>query len=127
MSDDRQAGLVASGVRVAGFESELAEVCVGPIGEGQGAVGAPGELSLANPTYGVRMLWAKLRQAGLVVNRKRVRRLCRLHGLLVRARRRRKRRGIGAGMPCRAEYPDQVWSYDFVEDRTHGGRNGGRK
>ena len=80
------------------------------------------ELSLANPTYGVRMLWAKLRQDGLVVNRKRVRRLCRLHGLLVRARRRRKRRGIGAGMPCRSEYPDHVWAYDFVEDGTESGR-----
>lgn len=80
------------------------------------------ELSLANPLYGYRMLWAKLRQDGRVVNRKRVRRLCKLHGLLVKQKRRRKRRGIGAGMPCGAEYPDHVWAYDFVEDRTETGR-----
>lgn len=80
------------------------------------------ELSLAHPTCGSRMRCARLRQEGRVVNRKRVRRLCRLHGLLVRPRRRKKRRGIGAGMPCRAEHPDHVWAYDFVEDRTETGR-----
>lgn len=38
--------------------------------------------------------------------------------LLLQPKRRRKRRGIGVGMPCRAEYPNHVWSYDFMEDRT---------
>lgn len=80
------------------------------------------ELSLEHPGYGVRMLWAKLRQEGRRVNRKRVRRLCRKHGLMQKARRRRKRHGIGAGMPCRAERPDHVWAYDFIEDRTEAGR-----
>lgn len=80
------------------------------------------ELSLTHPTYGSRMLWAKLRQEGRVVNRKRVRRLCRLHNLLLKQKRRRKRRGIGVGLPCRAEYPNHVWAYDFVEDRTESGR-----
>jgi putative transposase len=63
-----------------------------------------------------------LRRGGRVVNLKRVRRLCRVHGLLLRQKRRRKRRGIGIGVPCRSEYPGQVWAYDFVEDRTAGGR-----
>jgi putative transposase len=63
-----------------------------------------------------------LRRAGVAVNFKRVRRLCRLHGLLLKQKRRRKRRGIGVGVPCRAEYPNQVWAYDFVEDRTETGR-----
>jgi putative transposase len=80
------------------------------------------ELSREHPGYGVRMLWAKLRQEGRIVNRKRVRRLCLKHGLMQKARRRRKRRGIGVGMPCRAEHPDHVWAYDFVEDRTESGR-----
>jgi transposase InsO family protein len=80
------------------------------------------ERSRTYPTYGSRMLCAKLRQEGVIANRKRVRRLCKLHGLLVKQRRRRKRRGIGAGMPCRAEYPDHVWAYDFVEDRAETGR-----
>ncbi len=63
-----------------------------------------------------------LRRAGERVNLKRVRRLCRKHGLLLKQKRRRKRRGIGCGIPCRAEYPNQVWAYDFVEDRTETGR-----
>ena len=60
-----------------------------------------------------------------MVNLKRGRRLCREHGLLLRAKRRRKRRGIGAGVPCRAEYPDHVWAYDFVL-RLRGGPDGQR-
>ena len=85
------------------------------------------ELAMAHPRYGYRRLWAMLnrRRAGDIrgpVNLKRVRRLCRVHGLLLKARRRRKRRGIGCGLPCRAEYPNQVWAYDFVEDRTETGR-----
>jgi hypothetical protein len=58
------------------------------------------------------------------VNLKRVRRLCRVNGLLLKQKqkRRRKRLGIGSGLPCRAGYPNHVWSYDFVEDRTETGR-----
>jgi len=79
-------------------------------------------LAAKHPSYGVRMLWAKLRQDGTIVNRKRVRRLCRCHGLLLKQKRRRKRRGIGVGVPCRAEFPNHVWAYDFLEDRTKTGR-----
>ena len=57
-----------------------------------------------------------------MVNLKRIRRLCREHGLLLKQKRRRKRRGIGIGVPCLAEYPNHVWAYDFVEDRTETGR-----
>jgi putative transposase len=80
------------------------------------------ELAKENPRYGCRHLCAMLRREGTVVNIKRVRRLCRKHGLLLRQKRRRKRRGIGCGVPCRAEHPNQVWAYDFVEDRTETGR-----
>ena len=80
------------------------------------------DLAAAHPRYGCRRLCVMLRRASRVVNPKRVRRLCREHGLLLRAKRRRKRRGIGAGVPCRAEHPDHVWAYDFVEDRTESGR-----
>ena len=79
-------------------------------------------LAKEHPRYGVRRLHALLRRGGLGVNLKRVRRLCGKHGLLLKQKRRRKRRGVGAGVPCRAEYPDQVWAYDFVEDRTESGR-----
>lgn len=80
------------------------------------------ELAKEHPRYGTRRLHALLRREGGVVNLKRVRRLCAKHGLLLRQKRRRKRRGIGAGVPCVAEYPNQVWAYDFVEDRTETGR-----
>jgi putative transposase len=79
-------------------------------------------LAAAHPRMGARQLWRMLRLDGLVVNLKRVRRLCRQHGLLLKQKRRRKRRGIGCGMPCRAAYPNHVWSYDFMEDRTESGR-----
>lgn len=68
------------------------------------------------------MLWAVLRREGRKVNLKRVRRLCRKHGLTLRPRRRRKRRGIGIGLPCNAEHPHHTWAWDFLEDRTEGGR-----
>jgi transposase InsO family protein len=80
------------------------------------------ELAREHARYGVRRLTEMLRREGWRVNRKRVARLCRKHGLLLKQKRRRKRRGIGAGMPCKAEYMHHVWSYDFVEDRTEGGR-----
>ena len=80
------------------------------------------DLAAANPRYGVRRLCVMLRRQGRVVNPKRVRRLCREYGLMLKQKRKRKRRGIGCGVPCRAERPDHVWSYDFVEDRTEGGR-----
>lgn len=80
------------------------------------------ELARAHPRFGARQLCRMLRRSGRRVNLKRVRRLCRKHGLLLKQKRRRKRRGIGLGMACQAEYPDHVWSYDFVEDRTETGR-----
>lgn len=79
-------------------------------------------LAKEHPRYGVRRLHALLGRGGLAVNLKRVRRLCAKHGLLLKQRRRRKRRGIGAGVPCRAGHPNQVWAYDFVEDCTESGR-----
>lgn len=80
------------------------------------------ELARDHPRYGGRRLWALLRREGWKVNLKRVRRLCRKMGLRLKARRQRKRREIGAGLPCHAERANQVWAYDFVEDRTEWGR-----
>ena len=80
------------------------------------------ELAKEHPRFGAHRLCVMLRREGRHVNLKRVRRLCRKHGLLLAQKRCRKRRGIGVGMPCRAEYPGHVWAYDFVEDRTETGR-----
>ena len=80
------------------------------------------ELAAQHPRYGSRMLWAVPRREGRKVNLKRVRRLCRKHGLTLRPGRRRKRRGAGVGLPCKAEHPHHTWAWDFLEDRTEGGR-----
>ncbi len=72
--------------------------------------------------YGAEMIYLKLRQDGLLVNHKRVERLYAEAGLQVR---RRKRKKIPAadrqplGRPLSA---NQVWSMDFVFDRTADGR-----
>ena len=80
------------------------------------------ELAMKHPRYGSRLLCAMLRREGRRLNLKRVRRLCRQHGLTLRTKRRRKHRGIGIGMPCKAEHAHQVWAWDFMEDRTEAGR-----
>ena len=77
---------------------------------------------------GYRKMAALLRStSGWVVNDKRVERIWRQEGLKV-PRRQPKRSRIwpsdGACTQLRAERPNHVWSYDFVEDRTHDGRKG---
>ena len=75
--------------------------------------------------YGYRRITALLRQAGWRVNRKRVERLWRREGLKVPRKQPKKGRlwlGDGSCLRLRPERPNHVWSYDFVEDRTHDGR-----
>ena len=79
-------------------------------------------LAARHPRYGYRRLWAVLRRAGEVVNVKRVRRLCVRHGLSLRHRIRRKRRGLDGSVPRLAEHVNHVWTYDFVHDRCANGR-----
>jgi putative transposase len=76
--------------------------------------------------YGYRRIAEMLRtQAGWVVNDKRVERIWRQEGLKVPARQPKCGRlwlADGSCMRLRAERANHVWSYDFVEDRTHEGR-----
>lgn len=68
------------------------------------------------------MVHLKLRQKGLVVNYKRVERLYREAGLQVR-RRKRKKVPLGDRQPLiRPSAANEVWSMDFVFDRTAEGR-----
>ncbi len=76
--------------------------------------------------YGYRRITVLLRRAGWKVNHKRVERLWRREGLKVPKRhpkRRRLWRNDGSCVRLRAEWPNHVWSYDFVMDRTHDGRS----
>ena len=66
-----------------------------------------------------------LRQKGWRVNGKRVARIWRREGLKVPAKQPKRGRlwlNDGSCIRLRPEYPNHVWSYDFVEDRTHDGR-----
>jgi len=75
--------------------------------------------------YGYRRITALLRDADWVVNKKRVERIWRREGLKVPQKQPRKGRlwlNDGSCIRLRPEYPNHVWSYDFVEDRTHDGR-----
>ena len=73
-------------------------------------------------SYGVGMIHLKLRQKGLVVNYKRVERLYQEAGLQVR-RRKRKKVPVGERQPLlRPSAANEVWSMDFVFDRTAEGR-----
>lgn len=74
--------------------------------------------------YGYRRITAMLLQAGRVVNVKRGERIWRCEGLKVPSKQpRRGRLGMNDSFCIRLqpEYPNHVWSYDFVEDRTHNG------
>ncbi len=75
--------------------------------------------------YGYRRITALLRAAGWAVNVKRVERIWRLEGLKVPNKQPKKGRlwlNDGSCVRLRPERPNHVWSYDFVEDRTHNGR-----
>mgnify|MGYP003336545894 FL=1 len=75
--------------------------------------------------YGYRRITAMLRHKGWRVNAKRVARIWRREGLKVPSKQPKRGRlwlNEGSCVRLRPEYPNHVWSYDFVEDRTHDGR-----
>lgn len=74
--------------------------------------------------YGYRRITAILRFEGWTVNAKRVERIWRREGLKVPQKQPKKGRlwlNDGSCVRLRPEHPNHVWSYDFVEDRTHNG------
>jgi putative transposase len=75
--------------------------------------------------YGYRRIMALLWAAGWAVNVKRVEGIWRQEGLKVPHRQPRKGwlwLNDGSCVRLRPERPNHVWSYDFVEGRTHDGR-----
>jgi len=83
------------------------------------------ELSRRHPRYGYRRVWSLLRRDGFRVNRKRVHRLWRKHGLKVPQRRKKKRATGQGGNGCAVrmvQHKDHVWAWDFVHDRTTDGK-----
>ena len=81
------------------------------------------QLAKKHKRYGYRRITALLRREGRQINVKRVYRIWKQEGLtLPRKRPKRRATGSSGGVAQRAEYPDHVWSYDFVEDRTEKGK-----
>ncbi len=83
------------------------------------------ELAREYGRYGYRMVTGLLNNAGWHVNHKRVERIWRREGLKVPQKQRKKGRlwlNDGSCVRLRPERPNHVWSYDFVQDRTHEGR-----
>ena len=83
------------------------------------------ELARQYGRYGYRKIAALLRDAGWLVNDKRVERIWRREGLKVPKKQPKRGRlwlTDGSCLRLRPEHRNHVWSYDFVEDRTHDGR-----
>jgi transposase InsO family protein len=76
--------------------------------------------------FGYRRIMALLQQAGWQVGKDRVERIWKREGLKVPARQKPRRRlwlNDGSCIRLRPERRNHVWSYDFVEARTHDGRS----
>ena len=82
------------------------------------------KLATRHKRYGYRMITAKLRQNNWVVNHKRVQRIWQKEGLQVPYRRKFKKAKGSSVNSCavkKAEYPNHVWTYDFMSDQTENG------
>ena len=81
------------------------------------------EMAGTHVRYGYRRLTVLLRREGWHVNAKRIYRLYREEGLIVRTKQRRKmarRRPVPTGVAVR---PNHCWSMDFVSDKLADGRS----
>jgi len=75
--------------------------------------------------YGYRRIGALLRAEGWHVNHKRIERIWRREGLKVPEKQPKRGRlwlNDGSCIRLRPQWRNHVWSYDFVEDRTHDNR-----
>ena len=75
--------------------------------------------------YGYRRITELLRREDICINHKRVQRIWRQEGLKVPSKQPKRRRlwlNDGSCVRRRPRHKDDVWSYDFVADRTHDGK-----
>ncbi len=82
------------------------------------------ELASAYGRYGYRRVTALLRNQGWIVNHKRIERIWREEGLKVPQKQPKRGRlwlNDSSVVRLRPEFPKHVWSYDFMQDRTHNG------
>jgi len=80
------------------------------------------QVAKENKAYGYRLVTAKIRDQGWLVNHKRVHRLWKEAGLQQPRRKPRKRYyGPKSEVKQKATHINHVWSYDFAEDLTEKG------
>lgn len=75
--------------------------------------------------YGYRRVTALLQEEGWQVNHKRVERIWREEGLKIPLKQPKRGRlwlNDGSTMRLKPEFAKHVWSYDFMQDRTHDGK-----
>jgi putative transposase len=75
--------------------------------------------------YGYRRVWALLKQQGWKISLSRVERIWKREGLKVPQKQPKRGRlwlNDGSCLRLRPCWPGHVWSYDFVQDRTHDGK-----
>ena len=83
------------------------------------------ELAKQYGRYGYRKVHGLLQQAGWEISLSVIERIWRREGLKVPKKQPKRRRlwlNDGSCIRLRPQRPGQVWSYDFVEDITHNGR-----
>jgi len=79
------------------------------------------ELAAERPRWGYRNLHWLLCQEGFGVNHKRVHRIYRQEGLMVRRRRRKRLKSVARVPLVPARRPNERWSMDFVSDALSAG------
>jgi putative transposase len=72
--------------------------------------------------FGCPRLHVMLRREGFVINHKRTERLYRQEGLILRIRRRKKMSSLLRTEMQKPNYPNQIWSMDFMRDSLANGR-----
>ncbi len=80
------------------------------------------ELAQTRKRFGCPRLHVMLRREGFVINHKRTERLYRQEGLILRIRRRKKLSSFLRTDIPKPNYPNHIWSMDFMRDSLAGGR-----
>lgn len=79
-------------------------------------------LKCEHPFWGYRRIWAHLTYVGkLQINKKRVYRLMRIHGLIVTKNTRLKAKRTPSRSKPQADRPNQIWGIDMTKFKTHEG------
>jgi putative transposase len=74
------------------------------------------ELAQKRKRFGYRRLYIMLRREGFMVNHKRIQRLYKQEGLMLRRRRRKKFASVMRADVPRPKYHNHIWSMDFMQD-----------